>query len=128
MTENSSHDSHLNIFSDTTGQTSRRSSTSPSTSGRHLRVAFPIGTYGTNGLSSDNSSTLADSECQEAADGHSDAAAAASTDSAPQELAWSDRMKHFTWTWYTLTMATGGVVNVLHEGMHRVCHRPECRS
>ena len=37
---------------------------------------------------------------------------------APQvvQLSWQERIKHFSWTWFTLTMATGGLANVIHHG------------
>lgn len=40
-------------------------------------------------------------------------------------LTWRDRMKHFTWTWFTLSMATGGIAHVLHTGMYFLA---SCRS
>ncbi|KAF2432816.1 hypothetical protein EJ08DRAFT_695216 [Tothia fuscella] len=30
-------------------------------------------------------------------------------------LALKERIKHFTWTWFTMTMATGGIANVLYR-------------
>ena len=38
---------------------------------------------------------------------------------AHQGLRWRERIRHFTWTWFTMTMATGGIANVLYTGMYR---------
>lgn len=43
------------------------------------------------------------------------------SDVAPQTpvsdtLGWRDRIRHFTWTFFSLTMATGGIANVLFTG------------
>ena len=32
----------------------------------------------------------------------------------PTKLPIRERLRHFTWTWFTMTMATGGVANVLY--------------
>ena len=32
------------------------------------------------------------------------------------ELQWRERARHFTWTFFTMTMATGGISNVLYNG------------
>lgn len=31
-------------------------------------------------------------------------------------LHFKERIRHFTFTWFTMTMATGGVANVLYQG------------
>ncbi|KAL5372423.1 hypothetical protein DPSP01_013530 [Paraphaeosphaeria sporulosa] len=31
-----------------------------------------------------------------------------------RRLSWRERMRHFTWTWFCMTMATGGIANVLY--------------
>ena len=33
------------------------------------------------------------------------------------KLHWRERIRHYTWTYFTMTMATGGIANVLHTGM-----------
>lgn len=42
--------------------------------------------------------------------------AIASTHNWPAKKVWKDRIRHFTWTFFTMTMATGGIANVLHTG------------
>lgn len=34
-----------------------------------------------------------------------------------ERLQWRERIRHYTWTFFTMTMATGGIANVLYEGM-----------
>jgi len=41
-----------------------------------------------------------------------------STDTLPSRLSWRKRIRHVTWAYFTLTMATGGLANVLYEGMY----------
>lgn len=36
------------------------------------------------------------------------------------KLHWRERVRHYTWTFFTITMATGGVANVLFEGMQYI--------
>ncbi|KAF9740348.1 hypothetical protein PMIN06_009620 [Paraphaeosphaeria minitans] len=31
-----------------------------------------------------------------------------------RRLCWRERIRHFTWTWFCMTMATGGIANVLY--------------
>ena len=31
-------------------------------------------------------------------------------------LHWRERIRHYTWTFFTITMATGGIANVLYTG------------
>lgn len=38
------------------------------------------------------------------------------TDTPPSRLSWRKRIRHITWAYFTLTMATGGLANVLYEG------------
>ena len=33
-----------------------------------------------------------------------------------EKLSWRERIRHFTWTWFCMTMATGGIANVLYTG------------
>lgn len=32
------------------------------------------------------------------------------------KLHWRERIRHYTWTFFTMTMATGGIANVLYNG------------
>lgn len=34
-----------------------------------------------------------------------------------KRLSWRERIRHFTWTWFCMTMATGGIANVLYTGL-----------
>ena len=40
-----------------------------------------------------------------------------------EALFWRERIRHFTWTFFTLTMATGGIANVIYTGK-----RPNARA
>ncbi|KAL8992727.1 MAG: hypothetical protein Q9188_007512, partial [Gyalolechia gomerana] len=33
-----------------------------------------------------------------------------------ERLHWRERLRHYTWTFFTMTMATGGIANVLYTG------------
>lgn len=33
-----------------------------------------------------------------------------------RNLVWKERIRHYTWTFFTMTMATGGIANVLYAG------------
>lgn len=33
-----------------------------------------------------------------------------------EHLPWRERVKHTSWAWFAMTMATGGLANVLHAG------------
>lgn len=33
-----------------------------------------------------------------------------------ERLQWNERLKHYTWSFFTMTMATGGIANVLYTG------------
>ena len=45
----------------------------------------------------------------------------------PMVLSWRKRVKHVTWAFFTLTMATGGIANVLSRGRHTT-HLPNIDS
>ena len=38
------------------------------------------------------------------------------------QLSWKKRIRHITWAYFTLTMATGGLANVLYQGVHALFH------
>lgn len=40
-------------------------------------------------------------------------------------LGWRQRIRHFTWAFFTLTMATGGIANVLYTGKYLSEHKDE---
>ena len=36
-----------------------------------------------------------------------------------ERLQWKERIRHYTWTYFTMTMATGGVANVIYTGAYK---------
>ncbi|KAF2748223.1 hypothetical protein M011DRAFT_400985 [Sporormia fimetaria CBS 119925] len=44
-----------------------------------------------------------------------DASDARSLEEHPAKIGFRGRIRHFTWTWFTMTMATGGIANVLYS-------------
>lgn len=34
----------------------------------------------------------------------------------PKQLSWKQRVKHVTWAWFTMSMATGGIASVISQG------------
>ncbi|KAI4196917.1 MAG: hypothetical protein LQ350_006230 [Teloschistes chrysophthalmus] len=43
--------------------------------------------------------------------------AVAKIDHSLEKLHWRERIRHYTWTFFTMTMATGGIANVISNGM-----------
>ncbi|KAL8939780.1 MAG: hypothetical protein Q9216_003167 [Gyalolechia sp. 2 TL-2023] len=39
-----------------------------------------------------------------------------------EKLHWRERIRHYTWTFFTMTMATGGIANVLYTGLFRASY------
>ena len=39
-----------------------------------------------------------------------------------EHLHWRERIRHYTWTFFTMTMATGGIANVLYQGANNLKH------
>ena len=58
---------------------------------------------------------------EETGNGENDGAA---RDETLKHISWPQRMKHVTWAWFTLTMATGGIANVLHSGIFPLVYLP----
>ena len=44
----------------------------------------------------------------------------------PDKLNWKQRIKHVTWAYFTITMATGGIANVISTGLFNrgILHLP----
>ena len=41
-----------------------------------------------------------------------------------EKLQWRERIRHYTWTFFTMTMATGGIANVIYAGLLAPTSRP----
>ncbi|KIW85148.1 hypothetical protein Z517_00538 [Fonsecaea pedrosoi CBS 271.37] len=78
---------------------------------RHLNNVSLL--QSTTGPREDSQTTIPGDEAREANKGER------VPDEQPRVLSWSQRMKHVTWAWFTLTMATGGIANVLQTVPYR---------
>lgn len=38
----------------------------------------------------------------------------------PEHLPWKERLRHTSWAWFTMSMATGGLANVLNAGKLKI--------
>lgn len=50
---------------------------------------------------------------------HDDNLYRTTTDASASVLSWKKRIRHVTWAYFTSTMATGGLANVLYQGKAR---------
>ncbi|PGH29618.1 hypothetical protein GX50_07626 [[Emmonsia] crescens] len=80
-----------------------------------LRSRASQQTTGSKNSRHDATATGAKTNGMKATNGFNDAVdTSLPSDDWPLELPWKERIRHFTWAFFTLTMATGGLANVLY--------------
>lgn len=101
----------------TTSRSANNSTTTANTRQKHLRVLAPNANSNSEASGTSSGTTRSRTEHGDRNRDLGSVTPASRDVLAVAELGWRDRIKHLTWTWYTLTMATGGVANVLSQGM-----------
>lgn len=96
---------------DLSPQRRRLNSSSPISAIRHVQFRWPTVDHGRKG-NKPSKSKKNDDEV-DGVDEKSEISLEEDVD-AMKKIGWKQRIKHFTWTWFTMTMATGGIANVMY--------------
>ena len=102
------------------GQDGYRTPTIEDYEPRHGGLATPNGAQTPNGVATPNGCSTPNSVQHRISHMrhqlHENLSSSSMAHSILDKLHWRERIRHYTWTFYTMTMATGGIANVLHSG------------